>query len=152
MSFTVRPAAPDDASVIADFQVRMAWESERISLERDIVRQAVGAVFDDPSKGRYWVAEADARVIGVLLTTPEWSDWRNGYVLWLQSVYVAPEWRRQGVFRALYQGVRDEVDRSPDLLGIRLYAEQHNEGAQSVYEAVGMTRDRYFMYEWMKGH
>ncbi|MEX2599573.1 MAG: GNAT family N-acetyltransferase [Dehalococcoidia bacterium] len=151
MQVSVRPAVPGDIFRIADFQVRMAAESEGVELDLGIVSDGVRAVFLDPFKGTYWVAEVDGNVVGVLLTTPEWSDWRNGYVLWLQSVYVEPQFRRHGVFSALYDQVRAEVEEADDLLGIRLYADQRNTPAHAAYEGVGMARDHYFMYEWMKG-
>lgn len=147
----IREARPEDAPVIVDFQIRMARATEDLELDFDTVTRGVAAVFADPAKGSYWVAEADGRVIGSLLTTFEWSDWRNGTVLWIQSVYVLPEWRRRGVYRRLYEHLRRQVERSPDLRGLRLYVDQRNTAAQEVYERLGMTREHYQMYEWLKG-
>jgi RimJ/RimL family protein N-acetyltransferase len=146
----VRPAEPGDAAVIVDFQLRMARETETLELDRDILTRGVAAVFADPGKGAYWIAERGGRAAGCLLTTFEWSDWRNGIVLWVQSVYVIPEERGQGVYRALYERVKRQVDESPGLKGIRLYVEKRNAAAQRVYERLGMTREHYDLFEWLK--
>lgn len=147
----IREARPKDAPVIVDFQIRMARATEDLELDFGTVTRGVAAVFADPAKGTYWVAEADGRVIASLLTTFEWSDWRNGTVLWIQSVYVLPEWRRRGIYRRLYEHLRREVEKSPDLRGLRLYVDQRNTAAQEVYERLGMTKEHYQMYEWLKG-
>jgi ribosomal protein S18 acetylase RimI-like enzyme len=147
----IREARPGDAPVIVDFQIRMARSTEDLELDHPTVTRGVAAVFADPAKGTYWVAEADGRVVGSLLTTFEWSDWRNGTVLWIQSVYVLPEWRRRGVYKSLYEHLKRQVERSPDLRGLRLYVDQRNTAAQQVYERLGMTKEHYQMYEWLKG-
>lgn len=147
----IRPASPVDVSVLVEFQLRMAEESEGLALDPQAVAAGVRGVFDDPARGRYWVAESAGRVIGCLLTTYEWSDWRAGTVLWVQSVYVAPEARRRGVYRNLYERLRRDVEASPDLKGIRLYVDKSNAPAQRAYERLGMTREHYDLYEWMKG-
>lgn len=149
-SVEIRPARPADAATIVRFQIRMASETEGIELDRPTVTRGVQAVFDDPAKGQYWVAEADGRVVGSLLTTYEWSDWRNGTVLWIQSVYVPLELRRSGVYRRLYECLRERVLASPDLRGIRLYVDRRNTAAQRVYERLGMSREHYEMFEWLK--
>lgn len=146
----IREARPEDAPVIVDFQIRMARSTEDLELDHATVTRGVAAVFSDPAKGAYWVAEEDGRVIGSLLTTFEWSDWRNGTVLWIQSVYVLPEWRRRGVYKSLYAHLKRQVEKSPDLRGLRLYVDQRNTAAQEVYERLGMTREHYQMYEWLK--
>lgn len=147
----IREARREDAPVIVDFQIRMARSTEGLELDFDTVTRGVAAVFADPAKGTYWVAEADGRVVGSLLTTFEWSDWRNGTVLWIQSVYVLPEWRRRGVYKRLYEHLRRQVERSPGLRGLRLYVDQRNTAAQEVYERLGMTKEHYQLYEWLKG-
>ncbi|HSF39258.1 MAG TPA: GNAT family N-acetyltransferase [Thermoanaerobaculia bacterium] len=147
----IREARPGDAPVIVDFQIRMARSTEGLELDFDTVTRGVAAVFADPAKGTYWVAESEDRVIGSLLTTFEWSDWRNGTVLWIQSVYVLPEWRRRGVYKSLYEHLKRQVERSPGLRGLRLYVDQRNTAAQQVYERLGMTKEHYQMYEWLKG-
>lgn len=146
----VRAAQPGDAPVIVEFQLRMARETEDLELDLGTVTRGVAAVFADPGKGAYWVAERAGEVVGGLLTTFEWSDWRNGVVLWIQSVYVVPEERGRGVYRALYEHLRRRVEADSDLKGIRLYVEKRNEAAQRVYERLGMTREHYEMFEWLK--
>ena len=147
---SIRPGEPGDAAAIADFQLRMARETEELGLDPITLSRGVAAVFADPAKGRYWIAERGREVIGCLLTTFEWSDWRNGVILWIQSVYVVPEERGRGIYRALYERVKRQVDESPDLKGIRLYVEKRNAAAQRVYERLGMTREHYDLFEWLK--
>jgi len=149
-SIDVRPARRGDADTIAGFQVAMALESEGLVLDPPTVARGVCAVFDDPAKGGYWVAEDAGRVAGCLLVIPEWSDWRCATVLWIHSLYVVPAARRRGVFAALYGHLRRLVERSPDLAGLRLYVDKGNAPAQRAYEAVGMACDHYDLYEWLK--
>ena len=106
---TIRKATPEDASVIIDFQQKMAWETEHMTLVGEIIIKGVKAVFDDSSRGQYWVAENNGIVAASLLITYEWSDWRNCNVWWFQSVYVLPEFRRMGIFRAMYQHIKNEA-------------------------------------------
>ncbi len=146
----MRPGLFPDVELIAGFQVDMAWETEEFRLDPPTVRLGVQAVLDDPSKGRYFVAEAEGRPVGCLLTVPEWSDWRNGTVLWIHSVYVLPELRGKGVYRALYSRVQDLVRNEPALYkGIRLYVDKRNVTAQRAYTALGMNGEHYHLYEWM---
>ena len=147
----VRPAVPDDAPAIVQFQIDMARETEGgLQLDPPTVRKGVAAVFADPPKGRYWMAEIDGKVAGGLLTIPEWSDWRNGTVLWIHSVFVLPEFRRQGVFRALYQHLKTMVQADASLRGLRLYVHAANAAAQQTYQEMGMDGEHYRMFEWMK--
>ncbi len=146
----VRSATVEDVPVIAGFQTAMASETEHIELNRETVGQGVSAVFEKPERGRYYVAESDGRVVGSLLTTYEWSDWRNGTVLWIQSVYVLPGYRRKGIYRAMYKHIRELVNADPGLFGIRLYADVSNTTAHLVYESLGMKKDHYLTFEWMK--
>lgn len=150
MEVKIRPGLLFDIDVIADFQVRMAWETEELELDPPTVHLGVAAVFDDPSKGKYWLAEVNGEVVGCLLTVPEWSDWRNGTVLWIHSVFVKPENRKHGVFRKLYSHLRTMVESSSDLRGLRLYVEKKNNLAQKVYESLGMSNEHYHLYEWLK--
>jgi ribosomal protein S18 acetylase RimI-like enzyme len=150
-AIAVRPATPADAATIVDFQLRMARESEGLALAPEVVEAGVRGVFADPARGRYWVAEAGGRLLGCLLTTFEWSDWRAGTVVWVQSVYVIPEARRRGVYRSLYERLQRNVEAAPGLKGIRLYVDKTNAPAQRTYERLGMTREHYDLYEWMKG-
>ena len=146
----VREGRREDEEVIADFQVRMAEETEGIALDPGTVKRGVRAVFDDPAKGKYWSAEDERGVVGVLLTVPEWSDWRNGTVLWIHSLYVLPEARRRGVFRRLYETLRRKVEETAELKGLRLYVDRRNAAAQTVYEKLGMNPHHYLLYEWLK--
>lgn len=148
----IRRAEPHDAAVIAAFQEAMAWETEQLRLESAVVLAGVQAVFADPAKGAYRVAveQRSGLIVGVVLTIPEWSDWRNGTVLWLHSVYVRPDWRCRGVFRLLYDDIRREVEASSSLRGLRLYVERGNASAQAVYRAMGMSDEHYAMFEWLK--
>ena len=146
----IRLALPGDAGTIAELQVRMARETEDLELDLETVGRGVRAVLDDPRKGEYWIAEAGGQVVGCLMVTPEWSDWRNGTVLWIQSVYVLPELRGSGIYRRMYEHLRERVLDSPDLMGIRLYVDRRNTAAQAVYERLGMSREHYEMFEWLK--
>jgi len=146
----IREAKNDDAAQIAAFQLEMALETEHLQLDKNTVERGVAQVFADPSKGTYYVAEKDGQVIASLLTTYEWSDWRNGTVLWIQSVYVRPEFRGNGVYKKMYRHIQQLVDRDDRLKGIRLYVDQTNSRAQQVYEKLGMTAEHYQLFEWMK--
>lgn len=143
----IRPAAPADVDTLAAFNVTMAMETESLALDLPTVRRGVAAVIADPAKGSYRVATRAGVVIGQLMLTKEWSDWRCGYWWWIQSVYVAPEARRSGVYRALYQSVLDDADREGDVRGVRLYVEHENTRAQATYAALGMKRGRYLVFE-----
>jgi GNAT superfamily N-acetyltransferase len=146
-----RPAHPADAAAIAECQIAMAWETERVALDRDTCAAGVRAVFDSPDKGRYFVAVAEAEAIAAtLLVTYEWSDWRNGVVWWLQSVYVQPSYRRRGVFRGFYDYILRHLDADASIRGLRLYVDTRNAAAQSVYRQLGMVGDHYTVFERMK--
>jgi ribosomal protein S18 acetylase RimI-like enzyme len=146
---TVRKAKPSDAPSIIDFQLKMAWETEKIKLNPDTVTMGVTAVFKESSRGRYYVAESDVQVIASLLITYEWSDWRNCNVWWFQSVYVIPEFRRQGVFRKMYAHIK-ELGEAEEIAGLRLYVETNNVRARKTYESLGMSSEHYSFYEWMR--
>lgn len=145
----IRTAIPGDAESIIDFQVRMAWETEKYALDRPTVTKGVQAVFEDPSRGRYYVAEDSGKVIASLLITYEWSDWRNCNVWWFQSVFVIPEYRRKGIFREMYSHIRSLAG-GQNIAGLRLYVETRNEKARKTYEALGMSSEHYSFYEWMR--
>jgi L-amino acid N-acyltransferase YncA len=146
----VRSASTNDIESIVDFQLAMAIETESIFLEKEITSKGVSEVFADSSKGKYYVAETSNCVIGCMLTTPEWSDWRNRYILWIQSVYVRPEHRGNGVFKALYNHLLDHVNNDQGIGGIRLYVDKTNHQAQAVYNQLGMNGEHYKVFEWMK--
>ena len=142
----IRSATPDDASIIADFNIRMAIETEKLALDPSIIFPGVRAVFVDPSRGQYFVAEIRGSVVGCLMITHEWSDWRNGDIWWIQSVYVHADFRRKGVFGALYRHV-EQVARAAGAVGLRLYMEEENASAQATYERMGMRLTHYRVLE-----
>lgn len=146
----IRRARADEADLLIEFQARLAQETEGLELDLGALGRGVRAVFDDPGLGEYWVAELDGRVAACLLVTREWSDWRDGTVLWIQSVYVLPDSRGRGLYSALYARLRRRVEAAPDLRGIRLYVEQRNQAARTAYERRGMSSNHYALYEWMK--
>lgn len=146
MSVTIRIAARDDIAHIAQWNVSMAWETERKVLEPAVIERGVTAVFDEPRRGFYLVAERAGEPAGCLLVTYEWSDWRAGDFWWIQSVYVVESARREGVFRRLYEDAKQRATQA-GAVGLRLYVETENERAQRTYAGLGMERCHYFMYE-----
>jgi len=147
MELNTRQAERDDAPTISEFNLAMAAETEHKTLDPAVVRQGVLAVFSRPELGRYFVAEQDGQVIGQLMLTPEWSDWRNGMFWWIQSVYVRPDHRRRGVFRALYCHVEELARRTRGICGLRLYVEADNQWAQAAYRELGMRPSGHSIYE-----
>ncbi len=147
MNLTIRPARPADAAVIAEFNRLMARETEHKELDPAILNAGVAAMLRDPARGRYFVAEAEDRVVGQLGVTLEWSDWRNGNFWWIQSVFVAPDARRHGVFRKLYEHVLAAAAEEPNVIGVRLYVEHDNQIAQATYQKLGMALTRYHLME-----
>lgn len=145
-----RSATVADAEVITSFQLAMARETEGLELDVEVCRRGVAAVFERPELGRYFVAEAEGKIVGCLMTTYEWSDWRNGVVWWIQSVYVDLHFRRRGVYGGLYKHVREIVERDESVRGIRLYVDRRNVIAQQVYTRLGMDGEHYQLFEWMK--
>ena len=131
-------------------QIDMAWESEGMRLDPAKVGPGVEAVLNDSSKGVYYVAEIDGEFAGCMLTTYEWSDWRNATCLWIHSVFVPEKFRKQGVFRSLYQFIQQKVLDDPSLTGLRLYVDKTNLRAQKVYDSLGMSNQHYELYEWLK--
>lgn len=150
MEIRTREADVTDAGDIAAFQRAMARETEEVELDAAVVDRGVRAVFEDPARGRYFVAEGDGKVIASLLITYEWSDWRNGNVWWIQSVYVRPEFRRRGVYALMYEYVKGIATADPNIRGIRLYVDRRNAPAQDVYRRCGMDGEHYLVFEWMK--
>jgi len=145
---TLRRATSADVDALVAGNLAMARETESVQLERETVRAGILALTEGREPGEYWVAVDDDRIIGQLLVTFEWSDWRNRTVWWIQSVHVVPERRREGVFRALYRYVREEARRA-GAGGLRLYVDASNTHAHAVYAALGMNGDHYRVFEDM---
>lgn len=143
----VRPAHAHDLDFIVDCNCRLAAETEHKQLDRPTVTRGVAAALADPRKARYYVACAGDRPVGQLMHTWEWSDWRNGDIWWLQSVYVLPEHRGQGVFRRLFEHVAALAAQDPGVVGLRLYVEQDNAAAQAVYSRLGLSEAGYRVLE-----
>lgn len=156
LEWSVRTALPSDLETLVAFNAAMARETEGRELDRDRLSAGTRAVFDDGARGFYVIAEGLAsggrEVVGCLLVTREWSDWRNGWFWWIQSVYVAPAARRRGVYRAMYRWVqaaaraKDPRDGAP-VVGLRLYVEHENKSAMATYAALGMAPARYQLFE-----
>lgn len=144
---TIRPARPEDLDALVDFNAAMALETEQLTLDPERLRAGVALLLADAAKGQYRVAKRDGTVVGALMLTREWSDWRCGDWWWIQSVYVRPEARRCGVFRALYDSVEREARARADVCGLRLYVERDNAHAQATYNALGMAEAHYRMFE-----
>ncbi len=147
MTPTIRRATPDDAPVLVAFNAAIAWETEHKRLDPAALAAGVGAVLADPARGFYTVAERGGEVVGQMMITYEWSDWRNGWFWWIQSVYVAEIARREGVFRALYRAIEQRAAADPSVIGLRLYFESENARAQATYRALGMSDTAYGMME-----
>jgi GNAT superfamily N-acetyltransferase len=143
----IRTAKEADADSLIKFNQAMALETEGKELNPDTLRNGVIAVFMDPNKGFYVVAEDDGRIIGGLMVTFEWSDWRNSWFWWIQSVYILPEARGTGLYRKLYDFVKHRASETGGVCGFRLYVETENLHAQNVYDGVGMHRSHYLLYE-----
>lgn len=163
--YRIRPARPEDRDLIVRFNRALARETEGRDLEEATIRAGVEALLADPSKGRYFLADCGLEpaasrpaaelpaetgggreAAGQLMVTPEWSDWRNGTVWWIQSVYVAPAHRRRGVYRMLHEHVRS-AGRAEGVVGLRLYVDRDNRSAQATYHVLGLSESRYMMYE-----
>lgn len=149
-SVIFRPAQKSDAKSIQIFQQAMALETENLKLNLEVLEKGVAAVFENAALGEYHVCEVNSEVVGSLLLTHEWSDWRNGTVWWLHSLYFKPEVRGQRLFSKMYSYVQAMAQVRSDIRGIRLYVDHSNEHAQIVYKKLGMRDDHYKLYEWMK--
>ena len=145
----IRIAEQSDAEALILFNQAMALETEGKMLATEILSEGVNGVFADEKNGFYVVAETSEnnKVIGGLMITYEWTDWRNGIFWWIQSVYILPEFRGKGIYSMLYDFVKNEAQKSGNVRGFRLYVEKENRNAQKVYEKLGMTETHYLMYE-----
>lgn len=144
----IRPALASDLDFVVAGNLALARETENLALDVTVLREGVRALLDGRAPGAYWIAELDGAVVGQTLITYEWSDWRNRMVWWIQSVYVLPETRQYGVFRAVYAHLRREAA-AAGAGGLRLYVDTTNVRAQSVYAALGMNGDHYRVFEDM---
>jgi GNAT superfamily N-acetyltransferase len=143
----IRQGTTSDINRIAEFQQALAQESEGKTLDDDVLLKGIQKIFQDEGRGFYLMAESGDQVVGGLMITYEWSDWRNANFWWIQSVYVDDQWRRQGVYRALYDYVYDIAQSGDDICGIRLYVERNNTVAQQTYNSLGMSQSHYHLYE-----
>jgi GNAT superfamily N-acetyltransferase len=146
-TLTVRHATLADAPTIVEFNIRLARDTEGLELDPAVVREGVRRMLEDAQRGRMFVAEVDGRVVGQTMFTYEWSDWRNSWIWWLQSVYVEEAHRRRGVFRALYAHVRELARDDPEVGCIRLYVERRNVVARETYLGLGMTLSGHIVLE-----
>lgn len=146
----IRKATKHDATVLARNQVQMALESENIILDYQTVKKGTEAYLADDNKGTAYIVEIDGEIAGSLLVTREWSDWRNAWIWWIQSVYTTLPYRRKGVYKTLYSHLQELVRRSDDVIGIRLYVAKNNALAREMYRHLGMTDEHYTTYEWLK--
>jgi GNAT superfamily N-acetyltransferase len=147
MNLTIRQATPADAAIVAKFNSLIAIETESRTLDASLLRKGVEALLADPSKGIYFLAESDGKVVGQTMITYEWSDWRNGLFWWIQSVYVVKEARNAGVFKALFHHIHQLAKNQPGICGLRLYVDEHNSRARQTYEHLGMKSSHYGLYE-----
>ena len=144
----IRKGNINDLDTLVDFMIAMAKETEDLDLQAEVLMPGIKAALDDEQKGIYYIAEIEGKIAGSLMTTFEWSDWRNAWVLWVQSVYTHPDFRGKGVYKALYQMLVKKVE-AGEYAGIRLYVDKTNVTAQKVYENLGMNGNHYRFYEWM---
>jgi len=145
-----RAARETDVAALVQFQLAMARETEGLVLDSDVCTAGVRAVFEHPERGLYYVGKINQLVVGALLITYEWSDWRNGVVWWIQSVYVLPRFRRQGVYSGLYSCIQALARTDESVRAIRLYVDRRNAAAHKVYASLGMNGDHYQVFEWLK--
>lgn len=145
--FSIRDAVWEDAATLTAHNLAMARETEDRALDPDRARAGVETVLENPPAGFYLLVEHDGQIVGQLMITEEWSDWRNGRFWWIQSVYVVPQWRRQGVFSKMYDAVQRRALAAGDVVGLRLYVEKNNKSAKEVYRRLGMSETDYDLYE-----
>jgi GNAT superfamily N-acetyltransferase len=147
MPLSIRSATPADLPTIADFNSRLAWETEHKRLDPTTIERGVRRALAEPALCRYFVAEQGGQIVGQAMITLELTDWRDGVLWWLQSVYVVESCRGQGVFKAIFRHIQSLAQADPDVRGLRLYVERENERAQRVYERMGMQPSGHVVYE-----
>lgn len=144
----IRKATLKDLEIIAEYNYRLAEETEDKILDKVCLKKGVQALLQDETKGIYHVCEMDGQIVGQMMYTYEWSDWRNGFFLWIQSVYVDQHYRKSGVFKALYQHIKNLCDTNEEIIGLRLYVEKENDTAKKTYAHMGMKECDYLIYEY----
>ena len=144
----IRKGEKKDIDVIAKYNIAMALETENKILDDETITNGVSSIIKDKSKGQYWVMEIDSILVGQLMVTYEWSDWRNGMMWWIQSVYVEPHYRRRGVYSSLYNNLVKMAKLDSSCCGIRLYVEKENYKAQDTYKSLGMKNAGYEIMEF----
>ncbi|MFV7760695.1 GNAT family N-acetyltransferase [Shewanella algae] len=143
----IRKGTPKDTEALVAFNQAMAQETEGLALDSDTLSRGVSTLLENPAKGFYLVAEIEGEIAGSLMVTFEWSDWRAADYYWIQSVYIKPEHRQKGIYRALYQKVKTLAEKQGGAASFRLYVEQENTRAQQTYQSLGMSQSHYLMYE-----
>ena len=143
----VRDAEDRDLETLAKFNIALAWETEQKKLEPAVVTKGLQTLLENPQYGFYTVAEMEGQVVGCTMITYEWSDWRGGLFWWIQSVYIDLKFRRQGVFRKLYEFLKEKASCEPNIYGFRVYVEHSNLAGQGTYAGVGMEEISYKLYE-----
>ena len=143
----IRRATSQDARELTEFNINMARETEAMELKPEVIGAGVRAMIENPQMGFYLVVELDNGIQASLMVTTEWSDWRNGLFWWIQSVYVRPHYRRQGLYRELYARVKELAEQEPSVCGFRLYVERENSAAQQTYRSLGMKETDYRIFE-----
>lgn len=146
----VEKAVAHDIDTLIDFQQKLAFETEGVKLDSEELRKGIMTLLDDPTRGVYYVVRDGSSIVGCHLITYEWSDWRNGTILWLQSVYVRDSHRRKGIFKLMYDHLVTTIMYDDKLKGLRLYVDKSNERAIDVYRSIGMNGEHYTVFEWMK--
>jgi GNAT superfamily N-acetyltransferase len=143
----IRPAVFTDVETIAQFNIALCRETEGRELDPVTVTNGVKRFVSESQRGRYFVAEIDGEVVGQAAHTFEWSDWRNGELWWIQSVYVHPAFRSKGVFRTLFMHIKELGEADVDCCGIRLYMERENDTARESYRRLGFSETGYVVFE-----
>lgn len=149
MKIKIIEASKKEIEIIIKFQLKMAFETENLILNKEKVTKGITAIFNDSTKGKYYIAKDGNKIIASLLTTYEWSDWRNSYYLWIQSLYVEKEYRKKGIFKKMYFYLKNLVE-NVDYAGIRLYVDNTNLNAIEVYKKLNMDNSHYTFFEWLK--
>lgn len=146
----ISQASAQDIELFVDFQQQMGRETENVNLSAEILRQGLLGLFEKPERGTYWCVEWQGQKVGCFMTMGEWSEWRNGTVLWIHSVYVLSQFRGKGIFRGIYVYLQEMVNNSNEYRGLRLYVDKRNERASKIYAKLGMNNEHYEMFEWLK--